>query len=83
LSSGIWASEKIIVSPMMPNTLKLTQKSVDWVRHTISLSTAIARKNSAKRSVSLRHPGLVHVPGGADYGLRSGLPWLIPAVRLV
>ena len=34
-----------MVSAMMPNTLKLTQKSVDWVRQTTSFRTAMAMKN--------------------------------------
>src|ERR1700730_17596505 len=44
------------VSVTTPKTLKLTQKSVVCVRQTISLSTARAKKNTAQRNVSLRHP---------------------------
>src|SRR4028118_2212075 len=51
-----------MVSGMMPKTLKLTQKSVVWVRQTISLSTASAKKNRAQRRVSLRQPS----PGSAN-----------------
>ena len=44
---GIWERMKAIVRPKMPNTLNVTQKSVDWVRQTASLSSAKAAKNSA------------------------------------
>ena len=38
-----------IVSGMMPNTLKLTQKSVEKLRHTASFSTARNMKNRPHR----------------------------------
>src|SRR5690349_16352199 len=59
ISSGYWNAAKIKVSGITPNTLNVTQVSVDWVRQTISLSTASARKNSAQRTVSLRQPSSV------------------------
>ena len=44
------------VSPIRPNTLNVTQKSVVCVRQTISLTTAMARKNRPNFRVSLRQP---------------------------
>ncbi len=48
-----------MVSGMMPNTLKLTQKSVVWVRHTTSFTAARKKKNRPQRKVSLRQPSWV------------------------
>ena len=45
-----------MVSGIAPNTLKLTQKSVLWVRQIISFRTAMPKKNSAQRSVRSRQP---------------------------
>src|SRR6185436_14101952 len=59
ISSGYWNAAKMNVSGITPNTLKLTQVSVDCVRQTISLSTASTRKNNAQRMVSLRQPSSV------------------------
>ena len=44
------------VSGMMPNTLKLTQKSVVWVRQTISLSDGQHEEEQRPAQVSLRQP---------------------------
>ena len=55
-SNGYCSAANTNVSGMKPNALNATQVSVDWVRHTTSLSTASAKKNSAQRMVSLRQP---------------------------
>ena len=47
------------VSGRKPKVLNFTQRSVVWVRQTISLSTASARKKNAQRQVSLRQPSSV------------------------
>ena len=47
------------VSGITPNTLNVTQVSVDCVRQTISLRMARARKNKAQRIVSFRQPSSV------------------------
>ena len=61
------------VSGTTPNTLKLTQKSVVCVRHTISFSTASARKNTAQRKVSLRQPSSVSSNTESNTIASSGL----------
>jgi hypothetical protein len=58
-SNGYCSAANTKVSGTTPNTLKLTQKSVVWVRQMISLSTASARKKIAQRRVSLRQPSPV------------------------
>ena len=47
---------KIAVIGMMPKTLKLTQKSVEKFRQTISFTIARKMKKVPQRKVSLRHP---------------------------
>ncbi|MNY79278.1 hypothetical protein D3C86_2198470 [compost metagenome] len=56
LSSGSCVIEKATVSGMMPQTLKATQKSVEKLRQTISLSTASTTKNKPQLSVSRHQP---------------------------
>ena len=59
--SGIWVSVKRTVSGMMPNTLKLTQKSVEKFRQTTSFSTASTKKKMPQRKRQLA-PALVVEP---------------------
>ena len=47
------------VRPIRPNTLKLTHKSVLWVRQIASFKVADKKKNSAKRNVRTRQPSSV------------------------
>src|SRR5258708_7870262 len=68
ISSGYCRAANTKVIGTKPNSLKLTQKSVDCVRHIASFRTASARKNSAQRKVSLRQP--------------SGVRWNIESNRI-
>src|SRR5262249_61764560 len=54
ISSGYCRAANAKVSGTKPNSLKLTQKSVDCVRQIASLSTASEKKNNVQRSVSVR-----------------------------
>lgn len=56
---GSWVRVKIRVIGMTPKTLKLTQKSVEKLRQTISLIAASTKKNRPQRNVSLRQPSSV------------------------
>src|SRR5438105_3794562 len=66
------------VNPRMPNTLKLTQRASEKLRHTTSLRAASARKNSAQRMLSLRQPSSVRLKASPSSSFRNSRPVISP-----
>src|SRR5262249_39942747 len=77
-SSGYCRAPNRKVAGSAPNSLKLTQKLVEVVRQTISLITAMAKKNRHQRSVSLRQPSSVRLNTESNTISRSGLRVIRP-----
>ena len=71
--SGAWARANTKVSGMKPKVLKFTQTSVVWVRQTISLSTASAKKKNAQRQVRLPPAFLGDVQRAVEHDLQQRL----------
>ena len=63
---------KINVIGSIPKTLKFTQISVDWVRHTTSFKTASAIKNPIQRWVSIFHPSSLSLRAAPRRNFRKG-----------